>query len=207
MLASADLLLCLLCSGDAQGAAANAHNASERRKSRAELVADAIANFEVSADAGELTPEQLKRYIAYCRTMCAPRLDDEAAKALQNHYVAIRSTVRAREVEGSTAVIPITVRQLEAICRISEALAKMEVQHTKCIRQYGFRIICSLLLLVLFFVFVVICNGDEASRGRSHSIVQSIDLRGVAIRARCYGSKKKNPQKNVKEEIHFLILS
>lgn len=179
MLASADLLLCLLCSGDAQGAAANAHNASERRKSRAELVADAIANFEVSADAGELTPEQLKRYIAYCRTMCAPRLDDEAAKALQNHYVAIRSTVRAREVEGSTAVIPITVRQLEAICRISEALAKMELSATATKRHV-----------------------DEAIRLFKVSTLEASQSGRVATEV-----KKKNPQKNVKEEIHFLILS
>jgi len=74
---------------------------------------------------GEIPIEKLKRYIAYARTKCAPRLSDEAAETLQNHYVAIRSTVREREVAGGRAVIPITVRQLEAIVRISESLAKM----------------------------------------------------------------------------------
>jgi len=40
---------------------------------------------------------------------------------LRDHYVALRSTMRK---EGQWAV-PITVRQLEAIIRITEALAKM----------------------------------------------------------------------------------
>jgi DNA replication licensing factor MCM5 len=80
---------------------------------------------ELVGENGEIPIEKLKRYIAYARTKCAPRLSDEAAETLQNHYVAIRSTVREREVAGGRAVIPITVRQLEAIVRISESLAKM----------------------------------------------------------------------------------
>jgi DNA replication licensing factor MCM5 len=82
---------------------------------------------ELVGENGEIPIEKLKRYIAYARTKCAPRLSDEAAETLQNHYVAIRSTVREREVAGGRAVIPITVRQLEAIVRISESLAKMSL--------------------------------------------------------------------------------
>jgi hypothetical protein len=65
------------------------------------------------------------KYIAYCRARCAPRLGAEAALLLQNHYVSIRSDVRARSKDGSNSTVPITVRQLEAIVRISESLAKM----------------------------------------------------------------------------------
>ena len=73
---------------------------------------------------GLIDIDRLKRYIAYARSRCAPILSDDAAAALQSHYVSIRGSVRARELSGK-ATIPITIRQLEAIVRISEALAKM----------------------------------------------------------------------------------
>ncbi len=72
----------------------------------------------------------LKRYIAFCRARCAPRLSAEAAGVLQDYYVNIRASVRQRELEGAPAAVPITVRQLEAIIRISEALAKMSLSNT-----------------------------------------------------------------------------
>lgn len=34
--------------------------------------------------------EDLKKYIAYTRAKCAPRLSEEAGKELQNFYVADR---------------------------------------------------------------------------------------------------------------------
>lgn len=72
----------------------------------------------------------LKRYIAFCRARCSPRLSPEAADTLQNYYVNIRANVRQRELDGAPAAVPITVRQLEAIVRISESLAKMSLSNT-----------------------------------------------------------------------------
>ncbi|GAA0157607.1 DNA metabolism protein [Lithospermum erythrorhizon] len=70
----------------------------------------------------------LKRYIQYCRTLCHPRLSPNAAKMLQEKYVKIRQDVRRQANEtGQAAAIPITVRQLEAIVRLSESLAKMRL--------------------------------------------------------------------------------
>ncbi|KAF9590404.1 hypothetical protein IFM89_034197 [Coptis chinensis] len=72
----------------------------------------------------------LKRYIQYCRTEIHPRLSDSAATMLQNNYVKIRQDMRQQANEsGESAVIPITVRQLEAIIRLSESLAKMRMSH------------------------------------------------------------------------------
>ncbi|XP_004508387.1 DNA replication licensing factor MCM5 [Cicer arietinum] len=72
----------------------------------------------------------LKRYLQYCRTECHPRLSEAAAKLLQNNYVKIRQDMRQQANEtGEAAAIPITVRQLEAIVRLSEALAKMKLSH------------------------------------------------------------------------------
>jgi DNA replication licensing factor MCM5 len=57
---------------------------------------------------------------------CAPRLSPEAAEKLSSHFVSIRKQVHASEIEANTrSSIPITVRQLEAIVRITEALAKL----------------------------------------------------------------------------------
>ncbi|VVA25057.1 PREDICTED: DNA replication licensing factor [Prunus dulcis] len=72
----------------------------------------------------------LKRYIQYCRTECHPRLSEPASKKLQDNYVKIRQDMRQQANEtGEAAAIPITVRQLEAIVRLSEALAKMKLCH------------------------------------------------------------------------------
>lgn len=57
---------------------------------------------------------------------CAPRLSAQAAEKLSSHFVSIRRQVHATELEANTrSSIPITVRQLEAIVRITEALAKL----------------------------------------------------------------------------------
>ncbi|KAL6043027.1 minichromosome maintenance protein 5 [Balamuthia mandrillaris] len=72
----------------------------------------------------------LKRYIAFCRQHCAPRLSAQAADILRDHYVSLRASVRGHGGGGNGPAIPITVRQLEAIVRISEALAKMQLSTT-----------------------------------------------------------------------------
>lgn len=76
----------------------------------------------------EIPVEQMKRYISYCRSRCAPRLSPEAAEKLSSHFVSIRKQVHRAEMESnSRSSIPITVRQLEAIVRISESLAKLSL--------------------------------------------------------------------------------
>lgn len=80
--------------------------------------------------------EKMKRYILYCKTRCAPRLSDEAAETLSSRFISLRSQLQHSEAAaGARSTIPITVRQLEAIVRISESLAKLtlspiaEVEH------------------------------------------------------------------------------
>lgn len=74
-----------------------------------------------------LEAHELRRYIAFARQRCAPTLSERAAEALQNHYVAIRDQMRGAEQRNDPKAVPITVRQLEAIVRLSEALAKMSL--------------------------------------------------------------------------------
>lgn len=77
---------------------------------------------------GELSIEFLKKYIDFCRKTCGPRLSGSAAERLRLHYVKVRGNARAQEkTVGKRSPIVITVRQLEAISRIAESLAKMRL--------------------------------------------------------------------------------
>ncbi|KZF20216.1 DNA replication licensing factor mcm5 [Xylona heveae TC161] len=74
----------------------------------------------------EIPVEKMKRYISYCKQKCAPRLSPEAAERLSSHFVTIRRQVHRAEVAANArSSIPITIRQLEAIVRITESLAKL----------------------------------------------------------------------------------
>ncbi|XP_042506697.1 DNA replication licensing factor MCM5 [Macadamia integrifolia] len=107
-----------------------------RMYSQDKLIASHIIKVHASAGApssdGRVSKEEnwLKRYIQYCRTECHPQLSDSGATLLKNNYVQIRQEMRQQANEsGESPAIPITVRQLEAIIRLSEALAKMRLSH------------------------------------------------------------------------------
>lgn len=56
-------------------------------------------------------------------------MGEQAAEKLKSQYVLMRSGSLAHERDtGKRMSIPITVRQLEAVVRISESLAKMRLQ-------------------------------------------------------------------------------
>ncbi|KAM9894990.1 hypothetical protein OXX79_008354 [Metschnikowia pulcherrima] len=75
---------------------------------------------------GEIPIETMKRYIQYAKTRCAPRLTPEASEKLSSHFVAIRRRLQVNENDmNERSSIPITIRQLEAIIRITESLAKL----------------------------------------------------------------------------------
>lgn len=82
-----------------------------------------------TAAAGDIDVPTLKKLIAYCRERCAPRLSDEASALLSDQYVHIRNSVREslKNNPSDTVVVPITIRQLEALVRLSESLAKMRL--------------------------------------------------------------------------------
>ena len=74
----------------------------------------------------------LRRYIAYAKKTCSPRLTEAAIETLQNYYVQIRQGLVEEDAEierrgRAPRAVPITVRQLEAIIRISESVAKMRL--------------------------------------------------------------------------------
>ncbi|KAF5384687.1 hypothetical protein D9757_006222 [Collybiopsis confluens] len=80
----------------------------------------------IEGDSDEISLEKMKRFIAYCKSKCSPRLSPDAQEMLSSHFVSLRKQVQQVEQDNDErSSIPITVRQLEAIIRISESLAKM----------------------------------------------------------------------------------
>ncbi|KAG1716329.1 hypothetical protein ID866_813 [Astraeus odoratus] len=84
-------------------------------------------NADESGDTvGEIDIDKMRRYIAYCKSKCAPRLSPDAQEMLSSHFVSLRKQVQQVERDNDErSSIPITVRQLEAVIRISESLAKI----------------------------------------------------------------------------------
>ncbi|MCJ1446672.1 MAG: minichromosome maintenance protein 5 [Stictis urceolatum] len=106
----------------------------EHERGRDERIAKHVMGIHMGARAieeqveAEISHEKMKRYISYCKTRCAPRLSPEAAEKLSSHFVSIRRQVHAAELSANArSSIPITVRQLEAIVRITESLAKLSL--------------------------------------------------------------------------------
>ncbi|KAJ2767437.1 minichromosome maintenance protein 5 [Coemansia nantahalensis] len=80
----------------------------------------------VEVEGGELSLETMRRYVTFCKERCAPRLSAEAAEKLSSFFVAMRAQLWSLERDSTErSIIPITVRQLEAVVRIAESLAKM----------------------------------------------------------------------------------
>jgi DNA replication licensing factor MCM5 len=75
--------------------------------------------------AAEFSIEDLRKYITYSKMKYFPRLSEEAANMLQDLYVADRQQSKEQKVNKKSTGIPITVRQLEAIIRLSEAIARL----------------------------------------------------------------------------------
>jgi len=80
------------------------------------------------AKEGEIPLETLRRFVCFARHRCSPRLSESAARRLQDEYIRIRQRYGQENSEGGQPAIPITVRQLEAIIRISESLARATLQ-------------------------------------------------------------------------------
>lgn len=60
---------------------------------------------------GEIDIDKMKRYVAYCKSRCAPRLSPEAAEMLSSHFVSIRKEVQQIERDNDErSSIPITIR-------------------------------------------------------------------------------------------------
>ncbi|HLC39499.1 MAG TPA: minichromosome maintenance protein MCM [archaeon] len=72
-----------------------------------------------------ISADLLKKYVAYARKNCHPKLLKEAGSLIKDFFVDLRS-----KVMGEEAPIPITLRQYEALIRLAEAAAKIRLRDT-----------------------------------------------------------------------------
>jgi len=73
--------------------------------------------------------DTLKKYIKYAKAKVQPRLSVKASDDLISQYVNDRQkSYEQSKLRKSTNNIPITVRQLEAVIRLSESLARMKLK-------------------------------------------------------------------------------
>ncbi len=91
-------------------------------KERDEILASHVAETYLSPEVREpeISPEFLKKFIAYVRMNCRPKMTREAVEVLKKFYVEMRSMY-----SGDT--VPITLRQNEALLRLAEASAKVRL--------------------------------------------------------------------------------
>jgi DNA replication licensing factor MCM6 len=88
---------------------------------------------------------QLQRYIRYARTV-DPMITPEGKATLVDCYRQLR---QQDTLGRNTSCYRITVRQLESLIRLSEALARLHLDNEVCVRG------CVVdILLLLYFVFI-----------------------------------------------------
>lgn len=71
---------------------------------------------------GRVSPSFLRKYISYARQYVKPKLSTESAGVLQKFYLGLRS-----KMESAVNLTP-CARQLEALVRLTEARAKLELR-------------------------------------------------------------------------------
>jgi len=94
-----------------------------------------------TSKASLIEPELLKKFLYYIRKHGNPTLSDAATKAIEKYFLETRA-----QGQGADSPVPITMRQLEAAIRISEARAKLALKKevteedvnaaTKLLRSY-----------------------------------------------------------------------
>ncbi|ELY90277.1 XRE family transcriptional regulator [Natrialba hulunbeirensis JCM 10989] len=93
-----------------------------------------MTNLDVSQDEIEEMTEQvdpeidadlLRKYIAFSKQNCHPRMTEEARESIRDFYVNLRS-----KGTDEDAAVPVTARKLEALVRLSEASARVRLSDT-----------------------------------------------------------------------------
>jgi len=87
-------------------------------------IADAVFRAHTSPKMVAIDSELLRKYIHYAReNVKSVKWDDKAWNIIKDYYI------RLREHGKDTDTIPITVRQLEAMIRLAEASAKVQLRN------------------------------------------------------------------------------
>lgn len=84
----------------------------------------------------EVDPELMRKYIAYAKRNCFPRIDPEAHDKILSYYVGIREDCAADNRKyGDVQRVPLTPRQLEGLNRLTEASARSRLSNIATVRD------------------------------------------------------------------------
>ncbi|WP_267641120.1 hypothetical protein [Haloarchaeobius amylolyticus] len=107
----------------------NTNYAGELHTQRNHMTNHDVSDDEVAKMTEEVDPdidaELVRKYIAYAKQNCYPRMTEEAREAIRDFYVDLRS-----KGADEDAPVPVTARKLEALVRLSEASARMRLSDT-----------------------------------------------------------------------------
>ncbi len=78
--------------------------------------------FDLKKATPVIPPDLFRKYVAYARKHCHPKMTEEAAQVLKEFYLSLRQR------SGEDSPISITPRQLEALIRLAEASAKVQLR-------------------------------------------------------------------------------
>lgn len=88
-----------------------------------------LHRYRDTAIVPHFSPEQVKRYLRYCR-MIAPKMTKDAAELMIEKYKQLRQG----DMTGRGSSYRVTVRQLESLIRLSEALARLHADSVISVR-------------------------------------------------------------------------
>jgi DNA replicative helicase MCM subunit Mcm2 (Cdc46/Mcm family) len=107
----------------------NTNYAGELQTQRTEMTNVDVTSEEiddVTSDVDpDINPELMRKYIAYAKQNCHPRMTDGARQTIEDFYVDLRS-----KGQDEDSPVPVTARQLEAIVRLAEASARVRLSDT-----------------------------------------------------------------------------
>ncbi|WP_439027803.1 LAGLIDADG family homing endonuclease [Haloarchaeobius sp. DT45] len=107
----------------------NTNYAGELHTQRNHMTNHDVSDEEVAAMTENVDPDidadLVRKYIAYAKQNCYPRMTEEAREAIREFYVDLRS-----KGQDEDAPVPVTARKLEALVRLSEASARMRLSDT-----------------------------------------------------------------------------
>ena len=87
-----------------------------------DAIATHVLNMHQRKDKkSDIERELFRKYVAYAKQKCEPKLTDESVEEIKNFYIKMRSASTAGETGGS---ISISARQLQGLVRLAEAHAK-----------------------------------------------------------------------------------
>jgi replicative DNA helicase Mcm len=80
---------------------------------------------ETGGKEGIIEPARIRKYIAYAKQRCHPKLTDTAVAEIKEYFVKMRGSGGGDE--QAIKAVPITARQLEALIRLAEASARLRL--------------------------------------------------------------------------------